>query len=540
MNMSTTTPTTSTKGADPMSTSDAASMPAWAGHVRASSVSELSDSELQTELEAAFAERRRIDATIVRLSGEAAHRSRAELGAEGLARRCGTSNASVLVASIGLIGMAEAGRFCRVGVATTPRRSLTGEPLPAPCSQLAAAVDDGSVSVEAAAHISSQLDQARARASVEDLLVAERELVAFAEEAIADDVRRLAIRWRDALDVDGIEPREEELVAARSLKRIVLPSGMKRFVIDLDPLSAAYLDTAIDAEVTASIHAVRFQLTSDAVAQHGDDPCHADPRQHDPDSHEVDSQVVDSHGVDHQLGGEGATGDLGPDPRTIAQMSADAIVDLARHALGCEQTTPSLATATVVVRMTQEALVSGLGEAQLDGGEQPISAGTARRLAAGADLIPMVLGGPSEVLDLGRRRRMFSRAQRIALAERDGGCAVSGCNRPPLHTEAHHIGWWKRDRGRTDLANGVLLCTRDHHRIHSQGWEIRVEKGAVWFIPPPTIDPLRRPRRGSRHPAPEPTPRASPPPPVNRDLPTERPLTNRPPADRPPTTRNTS
>ena len=433
-------------------------------------VADLSDAELQDELEAAFAERRRVEARLVSLSGETTHRSRAELGTEGLARRCGVSNATVLVASIGLIGVAEAGRFCRVGVATAPRWSLTGELLPAPFERVAAAVSDGVMSVEAAAHVTGQLDRARTRASVDDLLVAEDELVVFAREAIADDVRRLAIRWRDALDADGIEPREAELVTARSLRRIIMPNGLKRFVIDLDPLSAAYLDTAIDAEVTARIRSVRFRENGGS----------------------------DREEADHQLGREGADGELGPDPRTIAEMSADVVVDLVRHVLGCERATPALAAATVVVRMTQEALMSGLGEAQIDGGEQPISAGTARRLAAGAELIPMVLGGQSEVLDLGRRQRMFSRAQRIALAERDGGCAVRGCDRPPLHTEAHHIRWWERDRGPTDLGNAVLLCTRDHHRIHSQGWGIEVEKGAVWFIPPPTIDPLRRPRRGGR------------------------------------------
>nr|WP_300267318.1 HNH endonuclease [Microbacterium sp.] len=69
-------------------------------------------------------------------------------------------------------------------------------------------------------------------------------------------------------------------------------------------------------------------------------------------------------------------------------------------------------------------------------------------------------------------------------------------------TRAHHIRWWQRDHGATDLANGVLLCETCHHRIHDNGWEIEVEgtgvAARVWFIPPPFVDPTRRRRLGGR------------------------------------------
>ena len=45
------------------------------------------------------------------------------------------------------------------------------------------------------------------------------------------------------------------------------------------------------------------------------------------------------------------------------------------------------------------------------------SAGEVRRLACTAGILPAVLGGNSEVLDLGRTRRLFSAAQRKALAD---------------------------------------------------------------------------------------------------------------------------
>ncbi|QWZ07641.1 13E12 repeat family protein [Nocardioides panacis] len=85
--------------------------------------------------------------------------------------------------------------------------------------------------------------------------------------------------------------------------------------------------------------------------------------------------------------------------------------------------------ATVVVTMTLEQLLSGLGAAGLDTGDR-ISAGAARRLACRAGLVPAVLGGASQVLDLGRTRRLHSRAQRLAPRPRTGRL-LRGELRPP-------------------------------------------------------------------------------------------------------------
>jgi 5-methylcytosine-specific restriction protein A len=48
----------------------------------------------------------------------------------------------------------------------------------------------------------------------------------------------------------------------------------------------------------------------------------------------------------------------------------------------------------------------------------------------------------------------------------------------------------------------VLLCETCHHRIHDNGWEVRIDGGGtnarVWFIPPAYVDPARTPRLGGR------------------------------------------
>lgn len=153
--------------------------------------------------------------------------------------------------------------------------------------------------------------------------------------------------------------------------------------------------------------------------------------------------------------------------------------------------------ASVVVRTELDALVQGVGYAQIDNLDQPVTAATVRRMAAAADIIPAVMGTSSVPLDLGRAARLFTRSQRIALGERDGGCAC--CGLAIAYTEAHHIDWWKRDHGPTDLDNGVLLCPPCHTRVHEDGWTIRVDaRGSIWFIPPPHVDIGQTPRLGGK------------------------------------------
>ena len=121
--------------------------------------------------------------------------------------------------------------------------------------------------------------------------------------------------------------------------------------------------------------------------------------------------------------------------------------------------------ATLVVTVDHDTLKSGLGAAALVDGTE-ISPGEARRLACGAGIIPAVLGGPSAVLDLGREQRLFNRAQRIAMVLRDKGCRAEGCDRPPSWTEAHHLTKPWAEGGRTDLADGILLCGHHHRLAH--------------------------------------------------------------------------
>jgi hypothetical protein len=129
---------------------------------------------------------------------------------------------------------------------------------------------------------------------------------------------------------------------------------------------------------------------------------------------------------------------------------------------------------TVVVTIPLDALRAELAAADIIGsglvagddltGER-ISAAEARRLACTAKIIPAVLGGGSLPLDLGRARRLFNATQRLAMAVRDKTCRAEGCDAPANWCEAHHLHPWEHG-GRTDIDDGVLLCSHHHHRVH--------------------------------------------------------------------------
>lgn len=403
---------------------------------------------------------RQVDAAFAPVAAEISRQSRPQLGGDSLAKKQGFRSPVALIQATTGASVGEAIRLVQVGESTAPRTSISGESRPAAHPHVAAAVAAGALSMTAASAIITLLDKLSLRVDSARRDAAERDLCQRAPGLRADELTRLLAHAESELDPDGLAAAHEEHRSARAL-RVQERDGMLHLTGVFDVATAAPIKTVLDAMVTR-------------VLQNNE---HA-PR------HE--------HG-----GGDDPEAGALRDERTVPQMRADALHELCAHALGCEQV-PTVATTTVVVRMTLDQLESGCGVARIDGFDASLPAAEVRRLAADLQVIPCVLGGDSEILDWGRTRRLFSPAQKLALAERDGGCAF--CGAPPAWTHGHHIAWWNRDAGPTDLDNGVLLCTGCHHRIHSDGWELRVDgvgvAARVWFIPPPWIDADRTPRIG--------------------------------------------
>ena len=161
-----------------------------------------------------------------------------------------------------------------------------------------------------------------------------------------------------------------------------------------------------------------------------------------------------------------------PVRRPTAQRLGAAFVELIERLDPHDLPKAGGVNATVVVTMTLDSLKDGLAAATLDTGDR-ISAATARRLACEAGVVPVVLGGGSQPVDVGRAKRYFTPAQRVAMGIRDGGCTARGCDAPPAMCHAHHDDPWS-GHGHTDLARGRLLCPFHHRRIHDPEYEADV------------------------------------------------------------------
>ena len=192
-------------------------------------------------------------------------------------------------------------------------------------------------------------------------------------------------------------------------------------------------------------------------------------------------------------------GDGAQDTRTATQRLADAFVE-AFALVSLDGGLPSNGDdrPRVLVTISLAELVTGLGAGlNLDTGAV-LSPATLRRLACDAQVIPAVLGGAGQVLDLGHARRTFEGPARLAVIARDGGCIHAGCDRPARWCDVHHVvPWWRG--GRTDQDNGVLLCGF-HHRLYDDGtWSIRfTADGIPETVPPGWIDATRTPIRHTR------------------------------------------
>lgn len=480
---------------------------AWAGCGQAT---ELSDAALMAANDALGALRRRVDAAHAQVAAQIAARSRRGAGPDSLVRKNGYRTPAELISATTGATTGDAVKLVRVGEATAPREVFDQTASPKH-PHVAVAVAADRLSVAAADAIVRMLDGLPASVGRHRIDAAEARLVQLLAGLPADRWHRILTAAEADLDPDGLTRRESEAYQKRYL-RIWERAGLVHFDAAVPAGQAAPVVTVLDALVTAGYRAgAEGSGRSDAVGDREDDGVGMGDRAGDcrdamaggPDDGTPISR--DGEGVS-----DTAESDVIPQ-RTLAQRRVDALVMLAEHYLGCGSTDQPLGGATVVVRVDLQTLQDGVGTATIDGLDQPVSAGEARRIAASAGtVVPMVLGGAGEVLDLGRAQRLFTPAQKLVLYERDGGCAF--CGAPPGQTRAHHMFWWARDGGPTDLANGVLLCEACHHRIHDNGWGIRIERAAgarrdrattgrrarVWFIPPPDVDPDRTPRPGGR------------------------------------------
>ena len=394
------------------------------------SFGELSDPDFLAAVQSIEQAGRAVDSARALAAAELARRSDPALGYAGLAVREGYRTPDRMIAILTGSSRAAAAQRLRVGAAMS---ELSLGSLP---------IDQADV----IARTLAELPDSPARGAAVD------QLLSAAKETDANTLAIHARAAREALEEPSALDAETALRSQRYLRIGPEIDGLRRLSGVLDPESAAVVVSAFDAVTSPRRGGPRF----------------------------VESEI--------------AAAELAADERSDDQLRVDALVDLIRVASAVGDK-PVLGAARPAVRVVFAARdLERDGFAQLEGVAAPISAATARRIACDAGMLPVVLGTYGEVLDLGRTARVFSPAQRIALAVRDGGCRWPGCDRPPSWCEAHHLDEWSHG-GATDLNNGVLLCRHHHLLIHNNGWKVLRSENGLTVRPPAAVDPLRRHRQ---------------------------------------------
>ena len=367
----------------------------------------------------------------------------AELDSRDIAATAGFRNTKQLLAGMLNLSPTEAGARVTHATQLAPRRALGGEVLAPLLPTTAAALAAGEIGAGQVRVITEMMAAIPASVSAADRDAAEAELAGYARSFNPTSLHTISRHLLAHLDPDGPEPRDEP---------------------ESDPGAGELrLRNRRDG---------RLGLEGFLEAEHG----------------AAFRSLID------QLAGPRPASEGIPDLRSTPQRNAEALLEicgLARAAERCPSTGGEPAHLTVTIDW--DALRTGLGLATLDYGTH-ISAAEARRWACDAKIIPVVLGGQSEPLDVGRAMRTVSLAIRRALVARDRGCAFPGCDRPPGMCQAHHALHWIDD-GESNVENCVLLCETHHRHVHRTGWEVLIHPGHVEFIPPAIIDPNRTPLR---------------------------------------------
>ena len=331
---------------------------------------------------------------------------------------------------------------------------------------VAGAMRAGRVSPAQARVITTVLEDLPAHLGPQVAYDAETTLVAFAEQFRPSELRRLARRLlevvapevAEAEEAKRLEEEERRALAKAFLKFQDLGEGLTRFWGLLPTAVAERLKRYLQAYT--SPRASRARRSSDGACE-SDRP--------EPDGPQPEGPESD--------GPEPATSDRGASGKRVPQHRAYARAFTALLELLDPDRLPEQGgeTTTVVITMTIDQLLAELATAELvssdsASGEVTISAEEARRLACSAGLIPMVLDGRGQPLDVGRTSRLHRPHQRRAIRLRDRTCRAEGCTIPAAWTEIHHRRPWS-EGGRTDVDDGVCLCSHHHHRVHDRRYE---------------------------------------------------------------------
>ncbi|MGO4589064.1 DUF222 domain-containing protein [Paenarthrobacter sp. 2TAF44] len=366
------------------------------------------------------------------------------------------------------ISIGEARRRLALAPDVLPQTGMAGQEIPARREVLAEALSSALVPSRSATIISSALEKVRLLTDDDTLTRMEHALTVTAVETDPDFVTKMAKRWVDSIDQDGSEPSEEVL---RQLQGAFFRRRRRHGLHHIEIFATA---EQYETLATAMNVATNPRLTTDSNPTGPDLDRRSRPMK-------LLDGLVGACAVAMTTGKLPANGGLRPQVTTTIDWR-----DLVQQLAGTAPTDTG--------PDPQQSRISS-GTATFVG---PMHPNTIRKIACDADILPVLLGTDSRVLDIGRTTRIFPPHIRKAITARDGGCAFPDCTMPAPWCEAHHITYWSHG-GTTGTENGTLLCSHHHHVIHKENWRIDITTGVPWFIPPPHIDPKQTPRRNHHH-----------------------------------------
>ncbi len=419
------------------------------------------------------------------------------------------------------IGIGEARRRLALASTLLPGTGMAGQDVPALNESVGAAVASAQLSSRSATVINVALEQVRHVADESTLRHMEQALTDTAKQSDPDFVARVARRWCDAIDQDGHEPTEEELRHRQGAFLRRPRRGLQHVEIFATPEQFETLATVMNAAANP-----RLQCASenpDVPENHDAGPRVSLDRRSRPqklldglvgacgialasgqlptngglrpqvlvtiDYRDLLSKIGGRFGTGGGPGGQDCTGYQGG--TGYQGHTGD------QGGTGYQGHTGDQGGTGYQGRTGRQRAAGGIASTSNSGSstfQGPIPPEVVRKIACDADIIPVVLGGESRVLDIGRTSRIFPPHIRKAITARDQGCAFPECTMPAPWCEAHHIDYWSHG-GTTGVDNGTLLCSHHHHVVHKERWKIRVASGVPWFIPPPHLDPGQTPRR---------------------------------------------
>jgi hypothetical protein len=298
--------------------------------------------------------------------------------------------------------------------------------------------------------------------------------VAVAEAGPVSDIER-AVRTFEAYQSQETDPGEV-VRCRRGLRFGPSIDGLVKVEGWVTDLEAAELEAALAAAIDSARRAGDDRTSPGGSRRRG---TFADTG---PDDTGPDDTGPDDTGPDDTAPDDTAPDDTGPDvtapesPRGdwwdanrlesqhFAGRRLDALLELARAGV----VTGGVA-ASGTDRYLTHVVVGPDGSASLPDGT-PFPRTEAARICCDTAVVEHEVGDDGEALRLGRKTRVWNRAQRRAALLRDGGhCRFPGCGR--RDADLHHHRWW-RDSGATDIDNGYLLCAHHHTLIHEQGYRV--------------------------------------------------------------------